>query len=199
MNHYFTENRDLLTNERVLALEIFDIHFRFYSNNGLFSCDRVDDASITLLQSIPPLASSSTLLDLGCGYGTLGIVLAKVYGVTLTMADVNGIAVEYATKNAVHNGIQNFTALQSDCYTNISSKFDNIVLNPPIHAGKDIMYKMYEEAVLHLNPGGALHIVIQKKHGAESTIKNLGNIFAQVDILYRKKGCFVVRAAIDLS
>jgi len=191
MNHYFTENPSLLTDERTLELEIFDMHFKFLANNGLFSCDKVDDASITLLKNIPPL--EGTLLDLGCGYGTLGIVLAKKYDVQLTVADINSIALDYATRNAKLNEVA-ATPIHSDSFANITGVFSNIVLNPPIHAGKETMYKMYIESAQHLTPGGALYIVIQKKHGAESTIKKLGDIFAQVNILYKKKGCFVIQS-----
>jgi len=191
MNHYFIENRDLLTNERVLLLEIFNQQFKFLSNNGLFSCDKVDDASVTLLKNIPPL--TGTLLDLGCGYGTLGIVLAKTYGIELTMADINSIAAEYAAKNAAANGVT-ATVIQSDSFSNITTKFDNIVLNPPIHAGKEIMYRMYEESAKHLNPNGTLYIVIQKKHGAETTLSKLKELFTQVTILHKKKGCHIISA-----
>jgi len=190
MNHYFIENSSLLTNERELELEIFDIKFRFLTNNGLFSCDKIDEASITLLKNILPL--KGTLLDLGCGYGTLGIVLAKKYGLDLTMADINGIALDYATKNAKLNQVS-VMPIHSDGFTNINGIFDNIVLNPPIHAGKETMYRMYEESVLHLASDGSLYIVIQKKHGAESTIKKFEDIFAQVDVLYKKKGCYVLQ------
>jgi len=190
MNHYFIENPSLLTNERELELEIFDKKFKFLTNNGLFSCDKVDDASITLLKNIPPL--EGTLLDLGCGYGTLGIVLAKEHGLALTMADINGIALGYATRNAKLNHVS-ATLIHSDSFANISDIFDNIVLNPPIHAGKEIMYRMYEESALHLAPGGSLYIVIQKKHGAESTIKKFKETFAQVNVLYKKKGCYILQ------
>jgi len=191
MNHYFTESPELLTNERTLTLEIFGMHFKFFTNNGLFSCDKVDDASITLLKNIPPL--KGTLLDLGCGYGSLGIVLAKKYGIELTIADINSIALDYAIKNAKLNQVS-ATPVHSDSFTNIPGVFNNIVLNPPIHAGKETMYRMYTESVKHLIPGGSLYIVIQKKHGAESTVKKLGEIFTQVNILYKKKGCFVIQS-----
>ena len=193
MNHYFIENPDLLTDERELILNIWGITLKFLSNNGLFSCDKIDDASIAMLENLPPLEGA--LLDLGCGYGTLGIVLAKKYDVSLTMADINAIALEYAAKNAKLNGVA-ATTIHSDCFANISGKFDNIVLNPPIHAGKDIMYRMYEEAAQHLNPGGSLYVVIYKKHGAESTMKKFEEIFGGVDIVYKKKGLFVVRGQI---
>jgi len=194
MSHYFIEDPSLLTNERILELEIFNMHFKFLSNNGLFSCDKVDEASITLLRNIPPI--SGTLLDLSCGYGTLGIVLAKKYGVKLTMADINSIALDYAIKNARLNGIDGITPIHSNSFENITGTFNNIVLNPPIHAGKDVMYNMYEKSAQHLTPGGALYIVIQKKHGAESTIKKLREIFPTVNVLYKKKGCYVVQSQI---
>jgi len=194
MSHYFIEDPSLLTNERILELEIFNMHFKFLSNNGLFSCDQVDEASITLLRNIPPI--SGTLLDLGCGYGTLGIVLAKKYGVKLTMADINSIALDYAIKNARLNVIDGITPIHSNSFENITVTFNNIVLNPPIHAGKDVMYNMYEKSAQHLTPGGALYIVIQKKHGAESTIKKLREIFPTVNVLYKKKGCYVVQSQI---
>jgi 16S rRNA (guanine1207-N2)-methyltransferase len=191
MKQYFTENPLLLTDERVLELEIFDIRFKFLSNNGLFSCDKIDDASITLLKNMPPI--EGTLLDLGCGYGTLGIVLAKKYGAELTMSDINRIALSYAVKNATLNRVR-AASVYSNSFENITSSFNNIVLNPPIHAGKETLYRMYEESALHLKQNGALYIVIQKKHGAESTIKKLKEIFLRVNIIYKKKGCFVIQS-----
>ena len=192
MSHYFIENPNLLTHERTLPLNIFDMDFTFLANNGLFSCDKVDDASITLVKNLPPLEGS--LLDLGCGYGVIGITLAKKYGLELTMADVNKLALEYAVKNAELNKIAVKHAVHSDSFASITGSFDSIVLNPPIHAGKDTMYKMYEESAQHLTHGGAFYIVIQKKHGAESSLKKLRELFARVDILYKKKGCFVIES-----
>ena len=190
MSHYFIENKTLLTNERTLELDIFDIKFKFLSNNGLFSCDKVDDASVTMIKNLPPL--TGTLLDLGCGYGTLGITLAKKYNLTLTMADVNGIALDYANKNAKINGVH-ANVILTNCFENITDIYDNIVLNPPIHAGKEVVNRLYQGAAAHLAPGGAFYIVIQKKHGAESTIKFLGEIFAKCRILYKKKGLYVLQ------
>jgi 16S rRNA (guanine1207-N2)-methyltransferase len=109
------------------------------------------------------------------------------------MADINRIALDYAVKNAKLNHVA-VTPIHSNCFANIAENFDNIVLNPPIHAGKEVMYNMYKGSAAHLNPGGALYIVIHKKHGAESTIKKLAEIFTRVEVLYKKKGCFVVKS-----
>ena len=193
---YFNENPAVLTQERQLGLNIFGQSFTFLANNGLFSCDKVDAASITLLENIPPLTGH--ILDLGCGYGVIGIVLGKTYPVKITMSDINRIALNYAEKNANRNGV---TAqfIHSDGFDALDDIFDSIVLNPPIHAGKEVMYRLYEGAARHLTPGGALYIVIQKKHGAESTIKTLNGIFNECRILYKKKGLYVLQCVVDCS
>jgi len=190
-SHYFIESPELLTRERELSLEIFGRRLKFFTNNGLFSCDKIDEASLTLVKTMPEL--SGTFLDLGCGYGVIGITLAAKNSIALTCSDINRIALDYAKKNAERNSVSaNF--IHSDGFAEISGGFDNIALNPPIHAGKEIVYRLYEEAATRLNPGGSFFIVIQKKHGAESTIRKLGELFPRVEVLYRKKGCFVVRA-----
>ena len=191
-SQYFSENPTVLTHERMLELTIFGMEFKFFANNGLFSCDKVDAASILLLENIPPI--SGHLLDLGCGYGTLGIVLAKRNPVTLTMSDINRIALDYAARNAKLNHVE-AQCIHSDGFDNLSGKYDSIVLNPPIHAGKEVMYRLYAGAAAHLLPDGALYIVIQKKHGAESTMKVLKEIFSECRILYKKKGYYVLYAS----
>jgi len=193
MSHYFIETPGILTHERELHLEIFGLRLKFLTNNGLFSCDKIDDVSRTLMENLPAL--SGTLLDLGCGYGAIGITLAKKHGLTLTMSDVNSLALSYAAKNAALNNVP-ATTIHSNCFDNINGSFDIITLNPPIHAGKDTMYKMYAEAARHLNPGGSLYVVIQKKHGAQTTLAKLEEIFdpSQCATIYKKKGCFIFAA-----
>ena len=194
MSHYFIENPQALTNERELSLEILGFKLRFLTNNGLFSCDKIDDASLTLIKNMPPIKGA--LLDLGCGYGVIGIALTKISEmagqITLTQSDINSLALNYAEKNAKLNNIP-ATFIHSDGFQQIHNSFDNITLNPPIHAGKDVMFRLYEESAAHLNPHGSLFIVIQKKHGAESTIRKLNELFTHCEILYKKKGRFVIQ------
>ena len=190
MSQYFNENPAVLTNERMLELRLFGLEFRFLTNNGLFSCDKIDAASVLLLEHIPPI--SGELLDLGCGYGVIGVVLGKKNRVIITMSDINRIALEYAAKNARLNNVE-AKCIHSDGFELITHKYNTIVLNPPIHAGKEVMYRLYAGAARHLLPDGAFYIVIHKKHGAESTLKVLKEYFRECQTLYKKKGVYVFR------
>jgi len=212
MKQYFQENPDVMTRERQISTNINGKPLFFFTNNGLFSCDKVDEASLILVENIPPLAGS--LLDLGCGYGFIGIALAvknaaKDDGAfisenaltAVTFSDVNALALDYAKKNARKNGIAGEALhcdfLHSDGFASISQKFDTIVLNPPIHAGKAVMYRLYEGAAAHLNPNGSFFVVIQKKHGAETTMEKLQDIFGNCVVIYKKKGCYVLQCSLE--
>lgn len=170
MSHYFIENPDILTRERELRIDLFGKNLRFLTNNGLFSCDKIDDASLMLVQNMPPI--TGTLLDLGCGYGFIGIALAIANSIILTQSDINSLALSYAKKNAQRNNIT-ANQIHSNSFENIPSTFDNIVLNPPIHAGKSIMYRLYEDSANALNTGGSLFICHTKKTWSGIHIKKV--------------------------
>jgi len=184
MNQYFNNNESLNRELKYISYTFKGEKFRFATHNGVFSKDHVDYATDILLNTIPPLSGS--VLDLGCGYGVIGIVLAKTYGLELTSADVNPAAVELTRLNGADN------VIESDCFDNITDKFDTIVINPPIHAGKATTYKMYEESHSHLTAGGKLYVVTLKKHGAESTITKLKEVFGNCEVIYKKKGHYVL-------
>ena len=103
----------------------------FTSDAGMFSPGHVDEASSLLLHTMPK--RTGRFLDLGCGYGVIGIVMGKVYGLEVTMADSNGRALRCARQNCEANGVE-AQIVQSDCFQNVSQCFDTIALNPPIHA-----------------------------------------------------------------
>lgn len=188
MSHYFIEDKNLKEDRKKIEYNFKDNKFVFTTDAGVFSKDHIDPATDILLNTIPPL--SGTLLDMGCGYGCIGIVLAKTYSLQLTQADINQLALDLTKKNCIDNGL-NSNILKSNCFDNISSSFDTIVINPPIHAGKAITYKMYEDSYSHLNNGGKLYIVTLKKHGAETTKAKLNSIFGNCETLYKKKGHYV--------
>lgn len=165
--------------------------YRFRTDSGIFSRGHIDSESSLLMSVIPPLDGS--LLDLGCGYGCIGIILASMYGLELTQADVSERALETAEYNRGLNGIKGESVL-TDCFDGLEGRrFDTITLNPPIHAGKTVTYRMYDQAAEHLNEGGAFYVVTMKKHGAESTLKKLCEVFGSVETLYKKSGSYVFR------
>ncbi|MCL2372663.1 MAG: methyltransferase [Defluviitaleaceae bacterium] len=188
MSHYFIEDASIKPDIKKIHYSFGGHAFIFTTNAGVFSKDHVDHATDILLNTIPPLAGD--LLDLGCGYGCIGIVLAKANAINLTQADINQAALDLTKLNCKENGVAS-NIIKSDCFENIHGKFDTIILNPPIHAGKATTFKMYEGAFLHLNAGGKLYIVTLKKHGAESTQAKLLSIFGNCQPLYKKKGYFV--------
>ena len=120
----------------------------------------IDFGSQVLLSALD-LEAGKTLLDVGCGYGPLGISLAKVQGVKVTMIDINSRAIDLARQNAQRNKVE-ATIFQSNIYENVTGSFDYIISNPPIRAGKKVVHQVIEEAYDYLNQGGNLTIVIQK-------------------------------------
>jgi len=190
-DHYFSSEVTAESNPQEIAYEFGSHSYRFITDNGVFSVGKIDTASDILIQTIPPLSGS--LLDMGCGYGLIGIVLAKEYGLELTQADINPRAVNLSKLNASKNKITS-NVLQSDAFSQINGFFDTIAINPPIHAGKDVIFAMYDGAHKHLNIGGALYIVILKKHGAESNRSQILELFGNCETLYKKKGLYVFKA-----
>jgi 16S rRNA (guanine1207-N2)-methyltransferase len=188
MSHYFVNDKSLKDNAKKVELSFGGNRFSFLTNSGVFSKDHVDPASIELIGAIPPL--SGTLLDLGCGYGCIGIILAKTHCLKLTQVDVNEAALSLAKQNCEANGVAS-ELIKSDCFDSVDGLFDTIALNPPIHAGKGVTYKMYEESIKHLVPGGKLYVVICKKHGAESAKDKLEEVFGNCETLRKKKGRYV--------
>lgn len=167
--------------------------YSFSTDLGLFSRGHIDPESALLMSVIPPLSGS--LLDMGCGYGPIGIILAGEYGLKLTAADCSSRALELAEKNAADNGIES-EVIMSDCFDALEGRtFDTVTLNPPIHAGKAVTYKMYEQSIEHLTPGGRFYIVTLKKHGAESTLKKLTEVYSgrgETEVIYKKSGEYVI-------
>jgi len=188
MSHYFSYDPTLPSNRKTIHYSFQQHDFVFATDAGVFSKDHADPATDLLIKTIPPLSGS--LLDMGCGYGIIGIVLAKTYGLELMQADVNPLAVALTQANVKQNGIAS-NVLLSDGFDSIAGSFDAIALNPPIHAGKTVTYKMYEDAGKYLNPDGRLYVVTLRRHGAESTLAKLRSVYAGCEVLYKKKGYFV--------
>ena len=196
MSHYFQDDPNLVSNIKEISFEINGITMRLLTDNGVFSKNNVDEGSYAFLKVLLPLDLGNTILDLGCGYGTIGLTLAKAHEeARITLADVNPRAVALCERNAgLLNLSPRVTILQSDIYEKIEGPYDSIVVNPPIRAGKTVTYRMYEEAKQYLIDGGSLYIVIRKAQGAESASRYIETIFGNVTLLKRDKGYYIYRA-----
>ena len=196
MSHYYDLDPSLASKENVITLEIFSKKIELVTDNGVFSKKRVDEGSYGFLKTILPLSLGNKILDLGCGYGTLGLTIALFNkDASVTLADINTRALALCRKNAKHLDVDSrVTILQSDVYQNIEGPFDSIVINPPIRAGKKVTYAMYDGAKQRLINGGSLFIVIRKAQGALSAKEYITELFGNCTLLERHKGYHIYQA-----
>ena len=165
---------------------------RFTTDAGVFSRGEVDFGTAVLLNALPE-DMAGRVLDLGCGWGAVGVSVGKAFpACEIVMSDVNRRALELAEKNAASNGVTVKT-LESDGLESVPGAFDFIITNPPIRAGKQVIYKMFLDSAQRLRGGGALFLVIRKQQGAESALKYLKTIFGQVDTIEKSGGFWVIR------
>ena len=192
MNHYYTDNSDLDSDRKEFTYYFGNEVFRFTTDIGVFSKNNVDYGSYILIRSIVDKDLGATLLDLGSGYGPIGIILKRFHPDTeVEMVEVNSRAVELSRLNGVNNKTDIKVHLCDDI-TALPHKFDTITLNPPIRAGKAVIYGLYEKSKIMLNEGGHLYIVIRKAQGAKSSKDKLETLFASVRIIERDSGYYVL-------
>ena len=172
MGQYFN-NENLPSNITKIDCFIRGKKFTFNSDNGVFSKSGVDFGSRLLLDFIPLEEVGGKILDLGCGYGVIGIVLNKLTGANVDMVDVNLRALHLTEMNVAANKCQNINVFESNVYENINTKYTSIVTNPPIRAGKKVIYDMLFNAKEYLTDDGNLYFVIRKQQGAKSMMSDL--------------------------
>jgi 16S rRNA (guanine1207-N2)-methyltransferase len=198
MDHYFNQNP---TTEKEIYKFDWNIgkdRFYFYTSNSVFSKSGMDFGSMLLVETVLEENKdfAGNILDLGCGYGPIGTILAKLLkGAKVTMSDVNERALQLCAMNIKENKVENrVKIINSSVFENINENFDMVVTNPPIRAGKDVVFSFYEGAYEHLREGGKLYVVIQKKQGAPSTKAKLESLFGNCETANKKSGYFIFRA-----
>ena len=196
MSHYFQDDPNLASNIKEISFEINDLSMKLLTDNGVFSKNKVDEGSLAFLKVILPRDLGNNILDLGCGYGTIGLTIAVAdKEARVTLADINPRALSMCKKNAERLQLsQRVTILQSDIYEKVEGPYDSIVVNPPIRAGKAVTYRMYEEAKQYLIDGGSLYIVIRKAQGAPSASQFIEKVFGNITLLKRDKGYYIYQA-----
>ena len=190
--HYFTANPESGHEARSFRAVFAGRVLAFDTDAGVFSKQHVDPGSELLCRALPETLSGE-VLDMGCGWGAMTVMtLAKCPDVVMTMADVNERALALAKANVEKNRMQ-ARAVLSDGFERVDGLFDAVITNPPIRAGKAVIYRMFEEAKAHLKPGGALYLVIRKQQGAPSALKFLQSLYARAEVIEREGGYWVIR------
>ncbi|MCW1296313.1 MAG: class I SAM-dependent methyltransferase [Candidatus Parvarchaeota archaeon] len=191
MRHYFSVHQ-IPGKEFFINFNFNSKKFKFLSSKGVFSKKKVDRGTIVLLKNLI-LSENSEILDMGCGYGVIGIVIAKTHpSCKVTMVEINKRAVQLAKKNIKLNHVKNAKVIFGNLYEPIKGKkFDFIVCNPPISAGLDTCYKIIDGAKEFLNDGGKLEIVAREKKGGRRLKYRMFQIFGNCEIIAREKGYYV--------
>ena len=191
-NQYFENNDKLESNLKEIVYYYRGKSIKLLTDNGVFSKGGVDFGSSLMLKQIDPVGKKK-ILDVGCGYGVIGISLALTEpNAHVTMVDVNERAMNLSRQNASNNGATNVLVKESFAYQNVDDMYDLIVTNPPIRAGKKVVHEILEGSFEHLTDDGDLFVVIQKKQGAESAIKKLKTLYSYVEKVAIDKGYWII-------
>ena len=189
---YFAEKPDAEHDIHKLQLNLLGQPMTFLTDAGVFSKKMIDYGSQVLLSTID-FSIGDTILDLGCGYGPLGLTLVKSQAVKATLVDINLRALDLARKNAELNGVS-AEIFQSNIYDQVTGVFDHIISNPPIRAGKQVVHQVIAGSPEHLTVGGDLTIVIQKKQGAPSAKAKMEEVFGNCEVIKKDKGYYILRS-----
>ena len=193
--HYFTNENDLKSEIRTIKYSNGEFSFVFNSDNGVFSKDHLDYGSKVLIETIiKNNVRNKKMLDVGCGYGFIGITLSKILNNDVDMVDINKRAIHLCQMNIKENNVE-AKVFESNIYENVVEKYDVIVTNPPIRAGKKVVLEILLKAKEFLNIDGELWFVIRKDQGAKSIAKELENTY-NLEILEKSKGFYIFKAKI---
>lgn len=192
MSHYYQADPNLDTTEFPITFDVDGRSFTVNSSAGVFSKEGLDTGSRilceTILKEAKPVAD---FLDLGCGIGVIGVILASFWNSRLVAIDPNSQACHLAEENYAKYNIE-ATVLNQDHVND--QNYPLIVLNPPIRTGKQVIYSLFEQSAAHLLPGGSLWIVIRKQHGAQSAMDKLNELGVTTRRVTRDKGFWVIEA-----
>lgn len=196
-NHYYSENPETAHDLEKWSFELLGKNFQFVTDSGVFSRQTVDYGSRVLIEQFDNSdLPEGTILDVGCGYGPIGLALAYSTDRQVEMIDVNNRAVALAQENAQRNELTEQTDIhQSNIYEDLhQASYAAIVTNPPIRAGKKVVHQILADAAPLLKTGGTLTAVIQKKQGAPSAKSKMEEVFGNAEIVSKDKGYYILRS-----
>jgi 16S rRNA (guanine1207-N2)-methyltransferase len=191
--HYFTNNADLKSETRLIQYNYGDGVINFTSDLGVFSKNKLDYGSRLLIETFMNQGIyNASILDVGCGYGFIGLSLAKFRNAKVTMVDVNKRALHLANMNIKSNKIDNAEAFESNIYESVEGKYDFIITNPPIRTGRETVLEFLRGAKEHLNENGELWFVMRKNHGALTVAKLIEDLY-KIEVVEKSKGFLIFR------
>lgn len=186
MEHYFTEKPTSQEKITKININLKEDSFSIFSATGLFSKQELDKASQLLIEKAQ-IKNNTKILDLGCGYGVIGLALLRKYDVEVVFSDVNERAVVITKKNLDYLKLKG-TVIKSDLFENINDKFDAIISNPPYAAGREVCFSLIEESINYLNPEGTLQIVARHNKGGKTLSEKMFEVFGNVESVAKKSG-----------
>lgn len=195
MTHYFINDANLKSNIKKINVSILNNNYTFNTDNGIFSKEKIDFGSNLLIENLPIDKMNGKILDLGCGYGPIGIIIANNTKSYVDMIDINLRAIHLSRMNIKENKISNAQVYESNMYEEIKEKYNYIITNPPIRAGKKVLYEIIFDAEKHLKKDGELWFVIRKDQGAKSLLKDMEKSYI-TQIINKKNGFFIISAKI---
>lgn len=191
MGHYFINDENLKSEIKEFKVKLLDKEFNFKTDNGVFSKGELDFGTELLIKTVIKENIKGSILDLGCGYGAIGIILNKILNVNVDMTDINKRGVHLAKMNIKDNECKNINVFVSDGYECVNKKYDYIISNPPIRVGKEKLYSLIKESTEYLNIDGIMYLVIRKEQGAKTFIRDFNSYF-NIEILDKKKGFYII-------
>ena len=195
MPQYFDNDENIKSKVTFFNYEFEGETYTFKSDNGVFSKNELDMGTLFFLNTLKDEPISGKVLDLGCGIGCLVITLARLFPkCNAEGVEINKRALELCNENIKLNKVTNVQVYESNICDKVEGKYDVVVTNPPIRAGKEVIYEFYKQAYEHLSIKGYLYIVIRKSHGAETSKKKIEEIFGNCEVLKKKKGIYVLKA-----
>lgn len=196
-HHYYQQHQDdLPSNPHKFDFYFQNEHFIFHTDDGVFSKGYIDYGSFALLKAFVPTPLEEPILDMGAGYGPIGIVLSRQFHKKMYFCEINERAFDLLVKNIKENHCEEAHPFHSNLYDALPKdvSFSSIVTNPPIRAGKQVVYSIYKGAFERLAPNGELWVVIQKKQGAPSSKEYIEKLFGNCSIVTRDKGYYILKA-----
>ena len=192
--HYYSANVDeVSSNPQTFDFNYKNNHFVFKTDNGVFSKDYIDYGSFVMLNNFVPNDIDLPILDMGSGYGAISIVLSKLLNKKFVGVEVNERAYNLSLENGSKNNVD-VEFYNGSIYEPIKDlTFSSIITNPPIRAGKEVVYAIFDGAYTHLASNGELWVVIQKKQGAPSAKDHLTELFGNCEIVKRDRGYYILK------